>query len=368
MEGFGTYQYVDGRAEVGRYAGNVDVGEGVRWSADRTTAWRLMDGKVVEEITLETADRIARKIGQSLRQESHKSAGSGGGMDRYGGGGGKPSSAGARGGARRPRARESGFGGGAKAAGMGIHAPSRASAATAARSPRRTPAPPTWVRRRAPAEIRAAARRGGPRRAAARTGRARRLRAAGYAHKGFGSGRGNGTVHSVVHGSSGSRHARPTGGMPTAAPARQRRRCERRDRIRAAPGARAAAAAGQRGAHGPAGAWAGGARSLSHLGPGHPLHGPTQGHGSAERQLPVFAARQLAEVIRSPGLCGRAKPDDTDARRPVAAVAQQQQQQQQTWNNSWWAESATAGGRSLNLFVCALEATEGGEGSRSGSS
>ena len=29
MEGFGTYQYVDGRAEVGRYAGNVDVGEGV---------------------------------------------------------------------------------------------------------------------------------------------------------------------------------------------------------------------------------------------------------------------------------------------------------------------------------------------------
>ena len=31
-------------------------------------------------------------------------------------------------------------------------------------------------------------------------------------------------------------------------------------------------------------------------------------------------------------------------------------------------ERAPAGGRSLNLFVCALEATEGGEGSRSLSS
>jgi hypothetical protein len=50
MEGFGTYQYVDGRAEVGRYQGNIDVGEGVRWSADRSTAWRLNDGKVVEEV------------------------------------------------------------------------------------------------------------------------------------------------------------------------------------------------------------------------------------------------------------------------------------------------------------------------------
>ena len=50
MEGFGTYQYLDGRAEVGRYAANVDVGEGVRWSSDRGTAWRLMDGRVVEEV------------------------------------------------------------------------------------------------------------------------------------------------------------------------------------------------------------------------------------------------------------------------------------------------------------------------------
>ena len=61
MEGFGTYQYVDGRAEVGRYQGNVDVGEGVRWSADRQTAWRLNDGKVVEEVSLDTAARIARR-------------------------------------------------------------------------------------------------------------------------------------------------------------------------------------------------------------------------------------------------------------------------------------------------------------------
>lgn len=70
MEGFGTYQYVDGRAEVGRYAGNVDVGEGVRWSADRLTCWRLMDGKVVEEISLDTGDRIARKIGKTRLPEA----------------------------------------------------------------------------------------------------------------------------------------------------------------------------------------------------------------------------------------------------------------------------------------------------------
>lgn len=82
MEGFGTYQYVDGRAEVGRYAGNVDVGEGVRWSADRTTAWRLNDGKVVEEISLETADRIARKIGKT-RMETAGSGGSGQGQSSH---------------------------------------------------------------------------------------------------------------------------------------------------------------------------------------------------------------------------------------------------------------------------------------------
>ena len=62
--------------QVGRYAGNVDVGEGVRWSADRTTCWRLNDGKVVEEVSLETADRIARKIGKTRQGEN--AAGSGG--------------------------------------------------------------------------------------------------------------------------------------------------------------------------------------------------------------------------------------------------------------------------------------------------
>ena len=77
MEGFGTYQYVDGRAEVGRYAGNVDVGEGVRWSADRTTCWRLNDGKVIEEISLETADRIARKLGKTRQSENEARNGGG---------------------------------------------------------------------------------------------------------------------------------------------------------------------------------------------------------------------------------------------------------------------------------------------------
>ena len=207
MEGFGTYQYVDGRAEVGRYAGNVDVGEGVRWSADRTTAWRLMDGKVVEEITLETADRIARKIGQSLRQESHKSAGSGGGMDRYGGGGGKPSSAGGSG-RRSAASSASGFGGGAKAAGMGIHAPlggfgGHGGAFAAPNAGAANVGAPTRSSRNSGS--------GASGRSTASGGSNRpgsSAAAVGYAHKGFGSLAAARNPHSVVHGSSGSpRHA-----------------------------------------------------------------------------------------------------------------------------------------------------------------
>lgn len=88
MAGFGTYQYVDGRAEVGRYADNVDTGEGVRWSADRATAWRLCDGKVIEEVSLDTADRIARKLGKTRLSDSMPS-GSGHERPSVGGGSGR---------------------------------------------------------------------------------------------------------------------------------------------------------------------------------------------------------------------------------------------------------------------------------------
>ena len=45
--GVGTYYHRDGEADVGRFENGDDVGEGVRWSADRKTAWRLEDGEVV---------------------------------------------------------------------------------------------------------------------------------------------------------------------------------------------------------------------------------------------------------------------------------------------------------------------------------
>ena len=63
MDGFGAYQYSDGKTEVGRYDCGIDVGAAVRWSADRRQAWRLWDGQLIEEISLDMADRIARAIG-----------------------------------------------------------------------------------------------------------------------------------------------------------------------------------------------------------------------------------------------------------------------------------------------------------------
>ena len=47
IEGRGTYRYANGRVEVGFYKAGKDVGEGVKWSADSQTAWRLRDGQPV---------------------------------------------------------------------------------------------------------------------------------------------------------------------------------------------------------------------------------------------------------------------------------------------------------------------------------
>ena len=57
------YHYADGDAEVGRFENGAVVGERVRWSADRKVAWRLRDGKAMEEISLEEAARIAAAVG-----------------------------------------------------------------------------------------------------------------------------------------------------------------------------------------------------------------------------------------------------------------------------------------------------------------
>ena len=65
--GAGTYSYPDGRAEVGTYADDDDSGEGARWDADRTRAWRLADGEIDgDRISLEEAAAIAARLGLSV--------------------------------------------------------------------------------------------------------------------------------------------------------------------------------------------------------------------------------------------------------------------------------------------------------------
>lgn len=61
-EGHGIYRYASGRADVVTYKADVDVGEGVRWSADRQMAWKLQDGNIVDEISLEEAQEIALRV------------------------------------------------------------------------------------------------------------------------------------------------------------------------------------------------------------------------------------------------------------------------------------------------------------------
>ena len=65
--GHGMFGYADGRVEVGTYVRDSDVGEGAMWSADRRTAWRIVeDGVEVAEISLDEAMRIAACIGESV--------------------------------------------------------------------------------------------------------------------------------------------------------------------------------------------------------------------------------------------------------------------------------------------------------------
>ena len=53
-------------AQVGRYAGGADVGEGARWSPDRARAWRLGGGTVEREVSLAEAAEIAARLGLAV--------------------------------------------------------------------------------------------------------------------------------------------------------------------------------------------------------------------------------------------------------------------------------------------------------------
>jgi hypothetical protein len=45
---------------------DADESEGARWAVDRSTAWRLDRGEVVEEITIEEAAKIAERLGEPV--------------------------------------------------------------------------------------------------------------------------------------------------------------------------------------------------------------------------------------------------------------------------------------------------------------
>ena len=49
--------------EIGRYEADADVGQGVKWSADRAQAWELQDGQPGRSISQEEAAQIAARIG-----------------------------------------------------------------------------------------------------------------------------------------------------------------------------------------------------------------------------------------------------------------------------------------------------------------
>ena len=70
FHGAGTYIHADGRAECNRYDNSREVGEGVRWSANRARAWRLRDGVAASEVDLATASTIASTLGLRMPRGS----------------------------------------------------------------------------------------------------------------------------------------------------------------------------------------------------------------------------------------------------------------------------------------------------------
>lgn len=71
-DGAGVYHWADGRADVGLFIGEADrlpllaaVGEGVRWSRDRSKAALLRHGVEAEAISTQRAQEIAMALGVS---------------------------------------------------------------------------------------------------------------------------------------------------------------------------------------------------------------------------------------------------------------------------------------------------------------
>ena len=60
--GKGKYQLADGRMDVYLYENDKRVGEGVRWSANRKKAWKLVDGKQKGRIKKDQVAAIIAKM------------------------------------------------------------------------------------------------------------------------------------------------------------------------------------------------------------------------------------------------------------------------------------------------------------------
>lgn len=64
--GTGIYRWSNDEVDVQHCEDDEFKGEGVRWSADRKTAWRLINGEKQSDITLQEAASIAERIGISI--------------------------------------------------------------------------------------------------------------------------------------------------------------------------------------------------------------------------------------------------------------------------------------------------------------
>lgn len=64
--GSGTYHWADGEVDVSWYQDDVRTGEGVRWSANRLKAFRLLRGRKKEELSLDEAFVTAENLGLNL--------------------------------------------------------------------------------------------------------------------------------------------------------------------------------------------------------------------------------------------------------------------------------------------------------------
>jgi len=66
--GAGTYHWADGEVDVSWYEEDGRVGEGVRWNASRSKAYKLIRGTKKEELSLDEAYMTAEKLGLNLEK------------------------------------------------------------------------------------------------------------------------------------------------------------------------------------------------------------------------------------------------------------------------------------------------------------